>query len=179
MKTVALLLSIIPGLSQLYRGRLYLGAILFVLFLFASNGAAALLLFFQNVSTGFSLKLFFLMGGMVWLFNMAETLRRTVFWNEEKRRAIREDLFRKGVRLYLEGLFQEACQAFSSCLRLDPKNPDILIYLGMVKRNQGDFSSAKRFLNRCRKRDIAGKWSQEVDEEERKIAKACQNDSKT
>ena len=63
------------------------------------------------------------------------------------------DLVQQGKELAQEGLFAEALEIFKKALETDPKNPDILFFVGTCHSSLGDFQVAKYYYQEVLKID--------------------------
>ena len=166
----ALIAGLLPGLAHLLvLDRAGIGTLDFVLFVLGVDAAVAGL---WLVEAEWAPRLYdagCLLAGAAWLASWLDMARLAVFRDWEKRAAERKARSEEAVRLYAGGQLQKAAGAFRHCLSLDSRDADILFWYGCVLVRLGKARRARRAFRRCRKHDLQGRWTFQVEEQERRL----------
>ena len=173
-RILALFLSLLPGWGQIYWGREKLGLALFTAFagsvFLLGNGFVVVLggwqrLFVWIGVTGVALS---------YVVAVADVLRRSSQRRFARESEAQERLYREGVVAYMSGDLREADRAFRGLLDIDPVDVEALFRLAVVQCRLGDARRAGMWLRKVRRFDLEGKWSWEIEYEEKRLHEAAE-----
>lgn len=164
-RSLALILSLVPGWGHVYFGRETLGLIIFTLFAVAGFGFLNGLFLYLGSWGSFlivsSAVLFVLVATGSWVDILRITSSRQVSAEE----ASREAHLRRGTEAYLQGDLTQAGTLLRACVRADPFDIEALFRLGVVCARSGDLLHARTCFRRTLKHDPEEKWRWEVGRE--------------
>ena len=164
-RSLALILSLVPGWGHVYFGRETLGLIIFTLFAVSGfaflNGLFFYLGSWQTFLIVSSSTLLVLVTIGSWFDILRTTSARQVRVEEEARDAN----LRRGTVAYIRGHLTDAEACFRACVKSDTLDVEALFRLGVVCARSGDLLHAKTCLRRTLKHDAAAKWRWEAGRE--------------
>lgn len=172
-RILALFLSLLPGWGQIYWGREKLGLTLFTVFavclFLLGNGFLVILGGWQELlvwigATG---------AVLAYLVAVVDILLRSSPRRVAREAEARDRLFREGVVAYLASDLEASDRAFRGMLRIDPVDVEALFRLAVVHCRLGQERAGGAWLRKVRRFDMEGKWSWEVECEERRLREAA------
>jgi hypothetical protein len=167
----ALALGLVPGVAHiLVLDRPGVGTGLFVLFVLGAYGAVTGLCLVEEAWADRLYLAGCSVAGGTWLVGFLDAARLAVFRDYAKRAEMRDRLTKEGVHHYAGGHMKKARACFRRCLSLDSRDPDVLFWYGCAEARLGRSRRALRSFRRCRKYDLEGKWSFEIEREEARVA---------
>jgi tetratricopeptide (TPR) repeat protein len=164
-RPLALLLSLLPGLGQVYLGRDLAFLVYFSLEALCLFAALNAVLLYQGPERPRLVQGALAAAGVVWLAGIWDVLRRTAPSRLKRIEGEKARLLRDGMIAYLREDLAGAETLFRACLALDGEEVEALFRLGVLLRRQGDVRGARRSLRRARKLDLEEKWRWEIDRE--------------
>jgi tetratricopeptide (TPR) repeat protein len=158
------LLSLWPGLAQIWTGQEVLGLILAGLFAAMLNlSVLTHLVWTEAVPPGWPA--FF---GAAAAGTWVATLGYTAWWlwrcHPEQHRQEIDRLYRDALELYLQGRWADARRRCEQLLARDEDDADALFQLGLIHARSGQPGPARQAFRQCLDRDAAGKWRWEVEQ---------------
>lgn len=166
MRWSAMLLSLIlPGMGHTSIGRPLRGVAVTVLFTVGltstvARGAAVARPLLDTTFTALLLGTV-----LVYLLCQLLLLRVLIRASVSAARPAKEDHLRAGLAAAVRGDAERAEREFRRVLAIDPTDVEAHLNLGTVLAQSGNVRRARRFLKRCRRFDIDGKWDWEVEQE--------------
>ncbi|MEO6809464.1 MAG: tetratricopeptide repeat protein [Isosphaeraceae bacterium] len=156
------LLSVWPGLPQIWSGQELLGLILAVLFAATLNLALVTgCLWTDALPQGFST--FFL---ALTVLSWATSLGYTLWWvwrcHPERYKTDIDRLYREAVECYLQGRWNDARRRFEQVLAMDETDADALMQLGMLYVRTDQPVQARRTFRQCLELEGGTKWRWEI-----------------
>lgn len=161
-RSLALVLSVLPGWGHVYWGREFFGLFLFTLFTICAFA----------IVNGLLLDLGRWKAALVWggaagaagcaAWAWTDILRRTSPARLREEASLRERQLKEGMLAYVRGDHEAAKKLFFECARRDPSDVEALFRLGMAYARAGEREAAIRWLERTRRRDFQGKWAWEI-----------------
>lgn len=158
------LLGIIPGLGQIFTGRYLRGFVLFFSSLILFDLAFIIIPFLwggtdlANISRGLVFSAL-----IIWIYNLID-IARIVWWRErETLIQQKKPLFQSAFTCYLQNEIAGARKEFRKILQHDRDDIDALFYLGVIARQAGKTSQARRYFEKSLRRDENQKWLWEIE----------------
>ena len=164
-RVLAVLLSVVPGWGHVYLGLEAAGFLLFALEALSLFGVLNLALSYQGGHrlllgrVALSAAVFFC------LYSILDVCRRTSRRRFDRLTEAKRLLLREGMVAYLRGDLSGAEREMRAALRLDSREPESLVRLGIVLARAGQPRAARRQLRRARRQDFDAKWWWEIDRE--------------
>lgn len=156
------LLSIWPGLAQIWSGQEALGLILAALFAATLNLAlVARFLWTEAFAPGWS-AFFASLATITWLAALGYTLWWIWRCHPERHRVEIDGLFREASELYLQGKWNEARRRLERILAMDETDADALMQLGSLFLRTDQPGLAIRAFRQCLELERGGKWRWEI-----------------
>ena len=158
--------AVLPGCGHIAMGHPGRGLLIFFLFGFAVDGVIyghvnSFLPPQHAATTTYTLAL--VAGILLWVIAVADATRLV---RRERRAETQADLatahVRRALVAYLAEDLRAAVAALGDALRIDPRDPDALFYLGVVHAHAGQRRQAQRALRRCLRHDLDEKWEREI-----------------
>lgn len=166
MKIISILLSPLPGLTQIYLGRYFRGMIFFFSFVLLLDMGLVIIpcvLFAypdNPVSRGF-----YMGAVMIWGYHVWDVMR-ILWWRERKViQDKKKELFHQMLICYLQDKLTEAVMVLKEILRLDRDDSDAFFHLGVIAKVQGKKYRAKYLFQKSLSLDPAEKWRWAIQEE--------------
>lgn len=164
------ILTLWPGLAQLWSGQAWLGIFLAAFFAANLNAALVTRAVWCELVPATVTNFFFFAAGATWLIAMSYTLWWSWRLHPDLHRADADRLYRESLTLYLQGRWNEARLRCEQALVHDETDADALLQLGLSLARLGEREQAKRAFRQCLEQDGAGKWRWEVDQELARLA---------
>ncbi len=166
LKVMALLLSPLPGLTQIYLGRYFRGMLFFFSFILLVDLGLVIIpcvLFAypdNPVSRGF-----YMGAGMVWCYHIWDVIR-ILWWRERKVIQDKKNkLFHQMLICYLQDKLAEAVMVLEEILRMDRDDSNAFFYLGVIAKARGKKYRAKYLFQKALSLDPVEKWRWVIQEE--------------
>lgn len=168
--------ALFPGAGHIVAGRTGRGLLLIFLFGFAIDGylysqAQTLLPPERTAISPASLRGGALaLGGLLWAMAIADSAaaalrsRRT-----QAAQGVASTQIREALVAYLRDDLAAATKSLRDALRVCPRDPDALFYLGVIYAKSGQARRARKALYRSIRYDTEGKWDDEAHEQLRVI----------
>ncbi len=156
------LLTLWPGLAQVWTGQEVLGLILAALFASAANAAILTHFVWTDAVPPAWPAFFALVASLTW----ASALAYTVWWiwrcHPERHRDEIDSLYRAALESYLQGRWNESRSRLEAILMRDENDVDALLQLATLytRINQPDL--ARRTYRQCLDLDGGTKWRWEI-----------------
>ena len=167
-KTLAIALTIVPGLGHVVLDRHTMGCFLFTVFALSANGAFIGARLWINDQQKFAILLLSTLGLVLVYPKAFISIWRLTFGRDESERArTRAGQLKKAVSHYLQGQHDEATGILRTLLRQDGLDVDSLFYLAMIHRDRGEKANALKTFRRCAA--LGRKWKWEVAQEVRAL----------
>lgn len=158
------ILTVWPGLAQVWTGQEVLGLILAVLFAATLNlSIAARFVWTEAFGPGWD-GLFATMAVLTWLAAFAYTGWWVWLCHPERHRQEIDRLFRDALEAYLQGRWNEARSRIERILTIDETDADSLMHLGSVYIRMGQREHARRALRQCLELEGGSKWRWEIEQ---------------
>ncbi|MCA9319237.1 MAG: hypothetical protein KDB53_00815 [Planctomycetes bacterium] len=157
---VPIALTIVPGWGHIWTRRGFRGFVIFALF--AASLDYFLVAKFNLETLPFNPVIALAIAVAVHVFAFVDILRITFWLRSKTVQRRRSALFRKMVVHYLRGEYGQAQEACEGILRIDPANPAVTMWSGMIARECGRPKVARRLFQQARRNDERGYWKQEV-----------------
>jgi hypothetical protein len=155
-------LSVWPGLPQIWAGQEILGLILAALFA-ATLDLALVSRFLWTELFAPSLTAFFAaLAALSWLCGLAYTLWWIWRCHPERHRDDIDRLFREAVEHYLRGQWDDARRGFEQVLALDEADADALMQLGALFVRTDQPALARRTFRQSHELEGGAKWRWEI-----------------
>jgi tetratricopeptide (TPR) repeat protein len=151
-KIIALILSIIfPGLGQVFMQRLRKGILLYVaaiiLWWLIFFHKSLIVTWFNSIQLAQINLIAIIILAFLWLYNLSDIIKLTRpslrAFEIEKRR-----VFREGLSYYVTGQFQMAIPRFIQMVKIDPRDIDGILYLGMCYEKIGKKDKADKLFGK-------------------------------
>jgi TolA-binding protein len=156
------LLSVWPGLPQIWSGQEFLGLLLAALFA-ASFNAAILAQAVWTEALPPGVPAFF---AAVAVLTWGAGLGYTLWWlwrcHPERHKAEIDRLYREAIEHYLQGRWNEARRQLEQVLALDETDADALMQLGTLFVRTGQPDLARRTFRQCLESERGVKWRWEI-----------------
>ncbi|GIW86609.1 MAG: hypothetical protein KatS3mg108_0933 [Isosphaeraceae bacterium] len=164
------LLSLWPGLAQIWTGQELLGLLLAACFSLSLN-ASILSHFVWTAWPGPAWSGFLtLLSATTWIFTMIYT----VWWlwrlHPDRHRQEIDRLFREALELYLQGRWSEARQRCELILARDETDADCLMQLGMIYVRSGHPDLAQSVFRQCLDLEGGRRWRWEISQALQQLA---------
>jgi len=157
------LLSVWPGLAQVWSGQEVLGLILAALFAATVNLAiVSQWVWTEAFEAGWS-RFFLALAGLTWLAALAYTLWWAWRHDPARHSAELDRLFREAFDLYLQGRFNESRRRLERILDRDEDDADALMQLGTIYLRTRHPGPARRAFRQCLECEGGAKWRREID----------------
>jgi tetratricopeptide (TPR) repeat protein len=159
-----ILLSVWPGLAQIWSGQEVLGLFLAAMFALAANLAIlARFVWTEAFPPGSVLFLVALAAG-AWLATLAYTAWWTLRCHPERHREEIDALHRSALELYLQRRWNEARGACERIVAMDENDADALMQLGRIHQRSGRLDHAREAFRQCLDLKAGQKWRWEIQE---------------
>jgi tetratricopeptide (TPR) repeat protein len=156
------LLTVWPGLAQVWTGQEILGLILAALFATSLNLAiVARWIWSEAFATGWS-EIFASLALLTWLASFAYTIWWVWLCHPERHRREIERLFRDAMEAYLQGRWNDSRKRIERILAMDETDADALLHLGTVYVRLQQPSMARRAFRQCLEQEGGAKWKWEI-----------------
>lgn len=157
-----MLLSVWPGLPQIWSGQEALGVILAGLFAATLNLALVGRFLWTDLFAPAVVAFFAALAGLSW----AAALGYTFWWlwrlDPVHHRDEIDQLYRQANECYLQGRWAEARRGFEAVLALDEDDADALMQLGSLGLRLGEIPQARRSFRLCLETEGGAKWRWEI-----------------
>jgi tetratricopeptide (TPR) repeat protein len=163
-RLVKVLLTIWPGLPQIWTGQEILGLLLAGLFAALVNASILCRLVWTEVLPDGGAECAAALAVLLWLASAGYTVWWLCRIDPRNHRGEIEELFRRAMDANLRGAWTESIRLFEAILALDETDADSWMHLGSAEARLGRTESARRSFHRCRDLDVAEKWRWELDE---------------
>lgn len=157
------LLSIWPGLPQIWSGQEALGLILAGLFAATLNLAIVGRWIWTELFAPALTSFFACLAAVSWLAAMAYTLWWLWRCHPEQHRDEIDRAFRQALEHYLRGRWDDARRGFEAVLALDENDADALMHLGTLYLRTEQPALARRTYKQCLELERGGKWRWEIE----------------
>lgn len=156
------ILTIWPGLAQIWTGQEFLGLILAGLFAATLNlWLLAHFVWTDAFAPGWA-GLFATLAVLAWLASFVYTIWWTWLCHPERHRQEIDRLFRDAIEAYLQGRWNEARKRLERILTIDETDADALMQLGSVYRRMEQPELARRAWRQCLELGEGSKWEWEI-----------------
>ena len=156
------LLSVWPGLPQIWSGQEILGLILATLFAVTLNLAlVARFLWTEAFPAGWP-EFFAALAAGTWISGFGYTLYWLWRCHPERHRVDIDRLYREAIEQYLQGRWNEARRRFEQILALDETDADALMQLGTLFLRTDQKALARRSYRQCLELEGGAKWRWEI-----------------
>jgi tetratricopeptide (TPR) repeat protein len=155
-------LSLWPGLPQIWSGQEVLGLILAALFAVTFNLAVVSQFLWTEALAPAWPPFFAVLAALMWLAGLGYTL----FWiwrcHPQRYRGDIDRLYREATEHYLQGHWNEARKRFEQILALDETDADALMQLGSLYVRTDQRALARRTFRQCLELEGGSKWRWEI-----------------
>jgi cytochrome c-type biogenesis protein CcmH/NrfG len=156
------LLSVWPGLAQIWTGQEVLGLILATLFA-ATLNLAILSRFLWTEAFARGLPAFFAsLAALTWLAALGYTLWWLWRCHPARHREAIDGLFREATESYLRGQWDDARRRLEQLLALDETDADALMQLATLYMRTGQADLARSTFRHCQELEGGTKWKWEI-----------------
>ena len=156
------LLTVWPGLAQIWTGQEVLGLILATVFAAALN-LAILSKFLWTEAFADGLPGFFAaVAALTWFAAFGYTLWWLWRCHPERHREAIDGLFRRAVECYLKGRWDESRRTLEQLLALDDTDADALMQLATLYLRTDQPDLARAAFRQCLELDSGSKWKWEI-----------------
>jgi tetratricopeptide (TPR) repeat protein len=156
------LLTIWPGLAQIWTGQEVLGLILATVFA-ATLNLAIISRFLWTEAFAAGLPAFFAtLAGLTWMAAFSYTSWWLWRRHPARHREAIDALYREAVELYLQGRWDESRRTLERLLALDESDADALMQLGSLYLRTGQSALARSTFRQCLDLDSGSKWRWEI-----------------
>jgi tetratricopeptide (TPR) repeat protein len=156
------LLSLWPGLAQVWTGQEVLGLILAALFAASANAAILSLFVWTDALPAAWPPFFALVAALTWAGALAYTLWWSLACHPEGHRDEIDLLYRSALEAYLQARFDDARRLLESILARDEDDADALLQLATLYARTGRPDLARRTYRQCLDLPGGSKWRWEV-----------------
>lgn len=167
-----ILLSLWPGLPQIWSGQEALGLILAGLFAATLNLAMMSRFVWTDLFPPATVVFFAALAVLSWLAALAYTLWWLWRCDPSHHRVDIDRLYRTALELYLQGRWAEARRGFETVLALDENDADALMQLGALYVRTEQNAMARRAFRQCLETEGGGKWRWEIAQALAKLSEA-------
>lgn len=158
------LLTIYPGLAQIWTGQVVLGLILAALFAVSLNLAVvARWIWTEAFATGWG-DIFATLALLTWLASFAYTLWWVWLCHPDRHRREIERLFRDAMEAYLQGRWNDSRKRVERILAMDETDADALLHLGTLYARLQQPALARRAFRQCQELEQGTKWKWEIEQ---------------
>lgn len=161
-RRAAVLLSVWPGLPQIWSGQEALGLILAGLFAATLNLAMIGRFLWTALFPPAVVTFFVALAGLSWAAALAYTLWWMWRCDPQHHRDEIDRLYRQATEHYLQGRWADARRGYEAVLALDEDDPDALIQLGALYVRTNQVAMARRTFRQCLETEGGAKWRWEI-----------------
>ncbi len=155
-------LSVWPGLAQIWTGQEILGVILALLFAVTLNLAiAARWIWLDAFAAGWS-EIFATLALLTWLASFGYTAWWVWLCHPERHRREIERLFRDAMEAYLQGRWNDSRKRIERILAMDETDADALLHLGTLYVRLEQPALARRAFRQCLELEGGARWRWEI-----------------
>ena len=158
------LLSLWPGLPQIWSGQEALGLILAALFAATLNLAIVSRFLWTDLFAPTLAAFFVALAIVSWLAALGYTLWWVWRCHPERYRAEIDRLYREALEHYLQGRWNEARGRCERILAMDETDADALMQLGTLFLRTDQLALARRTFRQCLDLEGGAKWRWEIDQ---------------
>jgi hypothetical protein len=155
-------LSLWPGLAQIWSGQEALGLMLAVLFAVPLNLAVSARCIWSEAFPPGLVGFFLTTAVLVWLVSLAYTMWWVWLCHPERHRGEIERLYRDAMEAYLQGRWSDSRKRTERILALDETDADALMHLGTLYVRLQQPVMARRAFRQCLELEKGAKWRWEV-----------------
>lgn len=159
-----LILSIWPGLAQIWSGQETLGLILAALFAFALNAAILARFVWTEAFPPGASPFLLALAGVAWVATLAYTLWWLLRCHPERHLKEIDALHRSALELYLQGKWNDARRACERIVSMDEGDADALMQLGRIHMRCGQNAEAREAFRQCLDLQAGDKWRWEIEQ---------------
>jgi tetratricopeptide (TPR) repeat protein len=163
------ILSVWPGLAQVWTGQEVLGLILATVFAAMLNLTIVARYIwtesFPNPWPGF----FTVLAAICWSVGLAYTVWWAWLCHPDRYRKEIDRLFRESQEFYLQGRWNEARKRLEQILSMDETDADTLMQLGMLFVRTDQKELARKSFRQCLELENGTKWRWEIDQALRRL----------
>lgn len=156
------LLSVWPGLPQIWSGQELLGLFLAALFALGLNLAIVARFLWTDALPSGSAGFFAASAALTWLAGLGYTLWWAWRCHPERHRAEIDRLYRESLDHYLQGRWNEARRRLEQVLAMDETDADALMQLGTLFVRTDQPGLARRAFRQCLELEAGVKWRWEI-----------------
>jgi tetratricopeptide (TPR) repeat protein len=157
-----ILLSVWPGLAQIWSGQEALGLILAAMFALAVNLAILARFIWTDAFPPGSSPFLLALAAASWIATLAYTAWWTLRCHPERHRQEIDGLHRASLELYLQGRWNEARRACEKIIAMDDNDADALMQLGRIHQRSGQPAQAREAFRQCLDLQSGEKWRWEI-----------------
>ena len=150
-------LAFIPGFGHIWLRRSLRGLLLFMLFLSSLNYVLWAEILDPEMPP-VSLKFALATAASAWAFSIVDGIRIVVWVRSRSGQGRREASLRKLIGHWMRDELGQADETALRLLRIDPIDPEAMVWSAVVHRDLGKAKEARRLLRRARRIDRAGHW---------------------
>ncbi len=157
-------LTVWPGLAQIWTGQEVLGLILAALFAAALNLAiVSRWIWIEAFAPGWR-DVFATMAALLWLASFAYTLWWVWLCHPQRFRQEIDRLFRDAMEAYLQGRWNDSRKRIERILAIDETDADALLHLGTLHLRLHQPALARRAFRQCLELEGGAKWRWEIEQ---------------
>jgi tetratricopeptide (TPR) repeat protein len=156
-------LSVWPGLAQVWSGQEVLGLILAAAFALALNAALVARFIWTEAVPAPWPGFFSVAAVLCWGAAFGYTLWWAWLCHPERYRLEIDRLFRESQEMYLQGRWNEARKRLERILSMDETDADALMQLGMLFVRTEQTALARKSFRQCLELEAGVKWRWEID----------------
>lgn len=156
------ILSLWPGLAQIWSGQEVLGLILATVFAATLNLALVTRFIWTEAFPKPWVGFFTVLAGLSWLAGLGYTLWWVWLCHPDRYRVEIDRLFRESQELYLQGKWNEARKRLERILSMDETDADTLMQLGMLFVRTDQNGLARKSFRQCLELERGAKWRWEI-----------------
>ncbi|MBX6311329.1 MAG: tetratricopeptide repeat protein [Isosphaeraceae bacterium] len=156
------LLSIWPGLPQVWSGQEVLGLLLAALFAATLNLAILTRFVWTEAFPPGWPSFFAALAVLTWFASLGYTLWWLWRFHPEQHQAEIDRLYREAIECYLQGRWNDARCRLEQLLALDETDADALMQLGTLYLRTGQYEPARRTYRQCLELEGGAKWRWEI-----------------
>ena len=157
-------LTVWPGLAQVWTGQEVLGLILAILFAATLDLAiVARWIWIEAFAPGWS-GVFATLASLTWVASFAYTLWWVWLCHPQRFRQEIERLFRDAMEAYLQGRWNDSRKRIERILAIDETDADALLQLGTLHVRLHQPALARRAFRQCLELEGGAKWRWEIEQ---------------